>query len=89
MARHRFTKAGPGRPKGSVNKAKLAYNALLKDIAESEEYQASFRARAIQGDPTIDREIANRVGGPVPRVMQIDTPAPLIVDIVLGPDEPA
>ena len=79
-------KPGPGRPKGSVNKAKLAFNALLKDIAESEEYQVSLRARAINGDPTLDKEILARVLGSIPKVMQIDVPKPLVIDLVTGPD---
>jgi hypothetical protein len=72
----------PGRPVGSVNKAKLAFAALLKDIAESEEYQDSLRMRALKGDPTLDREILARVLGAVPKIMQIETPAPLIIDTV-------
>lgn len=77
-----------GRPKGSVNKAKLAFNALLKDIAESVEYQDSLRARAVNGDATLDREILARVLGSVPKVLQLETPAPLVLDMVTGPDEP-
>jgi len=74
--------AGPGRPKGSVNKSKLLFTQLLKDIADSPEYQESLRSRAIAGDATLDREILARVLGAVPKVMQIETPAPLVIDTV-------
>lgn len=76
-----------GRPKGSVNKSKLLFAQLLKDIAESPEYQDSLRARAIQGDATLDKEILARVLGAVPKVMQIETPAPLVIDTVNSPGE--
>ena len=72
----------PGRPVGSVNKSKLAFAALLKDIADSPAYQDSLRARAIKGDATLDKEILARVLGAVPKVMQIETPAPLVIDTV-------
>ena len=89
MARHKLTGPGPGRPKGSVNKSKLAFAALLKDIADSPEYQNSLRARAVKGDATLDKEILARVLGAVPKVMQIETPAPLVIDVVEGPpDDP-
>ena len=82
MARHKLTGPGPGRPKGSVNKSKLLFTQLLKDIADSPEYQDSLRERAIKGDATLDREILARVLGGVPKIMQIVTPAPLVIDTV-------
>jgi hypothetical protein len=84
MARYKQGQSGnpSGRPVGAGNKSKIAFAALLKDIAESPEYQDSLRARALKGDPTLDREILARVLGAVPKVMQIETPAPLIIDVV-------
>jgi len=78
-----------GRPQGALAKSKLAFAALLKDIADSQEYQDSLRARALQGDSTLDREILARVLGAVPKVMQIETPAPLVIDVVEGPPDAA
>jgi hypothetical protein len=67
---------------GSVNKSRLLFTQLLKDIADSPEYQESLRARAIAGDATLDREILARVLGAVPKIMQIETPAPLVIDTI-------
>jgi hypothetical protein len=58
------------------------FTQLLKDIADSPEYQDSLRERAIKGDATLDREILARVLGAVPKIMQIETPAPLVIDTV-------
>ena len=86
MARHRLTGPGPGRPKGSVNKNKLALGELLRDIGMSPEYQDSLRARAVKGDTVLDKEILARILGAVPKIVQVKTPAPLVVDMVTGPD---
>jgi hypothetical protein len=89
MPRHKFTGPGPGRPKGSVNKSKLEINALLKDIAMSQAYQDSLRARAVKGDVGLDKEILARVLGPVKTVTEINTPKPVVVDLLIGDrDEP-
>lgn len=53
------------------------------------EWRESFRRRAIEGDATLDREIIARTAGKVPDVLQVKTPAPLVVDLVKGPGEPA
>jgi hypothetical protein len=58
------------------------FTQLLKDIADSPEDQDSLRERAIKGDATLDREILARVLGAVPKIMQIETPAPLVIDTV-------
>lgn len=76
------SKPGPGRPKGSVNKAKLEFNRLLKDIADSEAYQVSLRERALKGDPNLDRAIFDRVLGPVKNITEINAPRPLVVDLL-------
>ena len=75
-----------GRPKGSVSPEKRELSALIKAIASDPDYQASFKRRAIDGDPTLDKMISDRTLGPVPKVMQIETPKPLVIDLVIGPD---
>ena len=76
-----------GKKPGTLSKSKVAFNALLKEIAESKEYQDGLKARAIAGDSTLDKEILARVLGAVPKVMQIETPAPLVIDVVEGPPD--
>lgn len=77
---------GPGRPVGSVNRQKVEFAKLLKAIADDPEYQANLWARAIAGDVTLDKEILARVLGSVPKVLQVDVPKPLVIDVVLGPE---
>ncbi len=82
----RFQKGQSGNPAGkkpgTLSKSKVAFAALLKEIADSKEYQESLKARALAGDSTLDKESLARVLGAVPKVMQIETPAPLVIDTV-------
>lgn len=90
MARFQKGQSGNpgGKPKGAVGLVKRTLNELLKGIADDPEYHESLRSRAIAGDVTLDKEILARVMGAVPKVLQLETPAPLVVDLVTGPDEP-
>jgi len=76
-----------GKKPGTLSKSKVAFHALLKDIAASREYQDSLKARAIAGDPTLDREILARTLGAIPKVLQVETPAPLVIDTTDGDTE--
>lgn len=76
-----------GRPKGSVNRQTVEFAKLLKAIADDPAYQAGLWERAVAGDTTLDKEILARVLGSVPKILQLETPAPLVVDVVTGPDD--
>jgi hypothetical protein len=81
------SRPGPGRPKGAQNKAKVEFNQLLKAIADDPDYKESVRARAIKGDPNLDRQIFDRILGPVKNVHEVNVPRPLVIDVVNGPDD--
>lgn len=81
--------ASRGRQPGSIDRKKLDLVAWMHEMAMDPEWRDSFRRRAIEGDATLDREIIARTAGKVPDVLQVETPAPLVVDLVRGPGEPA
>lgn len=88
MARFQKGQSGNpgGKPKGAVGLVKRTLHELLKGIADDPEYHESLRTRAIAGDVTLDKEILARVLGSVPKVLQVDVPKPLVIDVVLGPE---
>jgi hypothetical protein len=51
-------------------------------MASDPEWRESFRRRAIKGDPQLDKEIIMRASGKVPDILHLETPAPLVVDLV-------
>jgi hypothetical protein len=77
-----FAKGNPGRPVGAVDRKRLDLSAWLQQIAMDPEWRQSFRKRALAGDPTLDKEILARTMGKVPDVLHLETPAPLVVDLV-------
>jgi hypothetical protein len=80
--------AGNGRIPGTGTKLKLEITAWLKTIAEDEEWRAGLLARARAGDTILDREIIARAAGKVPDVLHLETPAPLVIDLIAGPRKP-
>lgn len=78
--------AGKGRPKGVPNKVTKAMREFLADLAADPEIRAAIKEK-IKTDPSMMRELLARTEGKVPDVLQVETPAPLVVDLVTGPVE--
>jgi hypothetical protein len=76
--------AGKGRPKGALNKTTKAMREFLADLAADPEVRAAIKEK-IKSDPSMMRELLARTEGKVPDVLHIETPAPLVVDLVTGP----
>lgn len=75
-----------GRPKGALNKETKAMREFLADLAADPEIRAAIKEK-IKTDPGMMRELLARTEGKVPDVLQVETPAPLVVDLVTGPAE--
>ena len=92
MPRPTFPKGNPGRPKGALNKETKAMREFLADLAADPEIRAAIKEK-IKTDPSMMRELLARTEGKVPDVIHLETPVPLVVDLVAGPrddgDDPA
>jgi hypothetical protein len=77
--RHRLTKAGPGRPKGSTNKATREHKEFLRAILESEEYRESFKRRVVRGDAQLEQMMCHYVLGKPKDTLALENVPPLLV----------
>lgn len=81
MPRPRPPNAGKGRPKGVPNKTTRAMREFLADLAADPEIRAAIKEK-IKTDPSMMRELLARTEGKVPDILQVETPLPLVVDLV-------
>ena len=77
--------AGPGRPKGSVNKATVEHKAFLTSILDSQEYREALRARVVRGDPTAETLMHHYALGKPKDTVSIENAPPLLIVDVLTP----
>lgn len=81
-----FSKGNPGKPIGATNKVKREMSEFLRDLANDPEVRSAIRAKVLT-DPVMQKELLARTQGKVPDILQLETPAPLVVDLVAGPEE--
>ena len=76
---------GPGRPPGSVDRVKVEMTAWLRELSEDDEMRKAIKAKCLE-DASMMRELLARTMGKVPDVLHLETPAPLVIDLVTGPE---
>lgn len=72
-----------GRPKGSQNRLTLAHKEWAADFLTSEEYRVSAEERILAGRaPHLESLILQQVTGKPKDVVEVNTPRPLVVDLL-------
>jgi hypothetical protein len=84
----KFEKGNPGRPKGAVNKATRDIREFARECLEAPEYVRRLKARLEAGKaPHMEQLLAHYAYGKPKDVVEINTPRPIIVDLVTGPQD--
>ncbi len=84
----RFKKGEGGRPKGAINKVTKAHKEWAHDLLTSEEWRKSARQRIVEGKaPHLETLILQQVTGKPKDVVEVNTPRPVLIDLVHGRDD--
>jgi hypothetical protein len=83
----KFEKGNPGKPKGAISKATRDIREFARECLESPEYVRRLKDRLTAGKaPHMEQLLAHYAYGKPKDVVEINTPRPIIVDLVTGPD---
>ncbi len=84
----RFKKGEGGRPKGAINRTTKAHKEWAHDLLTSKEWRDSAKQRIIEGKaPHLESLILQQVTGKPKDVVELNTPRPVLIDLVHGRDD--
>jgi hypothetical protein len=83
----KFQKGNPGKPKGAISKATRDIREFARECMEAPDYVQRLKARLAAGKaPHMETLLAHYAYGKPKDVVEINTPKPLLVDLVTDQD---